>query len=153
MSRIAATYSGSRTVAFREVFDLPAKVLDVRKLPVNRRKAYVSDLIDGLEMVQHRLADGRRRHLGCAKRQKIGLDPLQEHVDLPLADGTLGESHTQLLPELGGVEFLAAAVFLDDGQGSQLDSLIGREPAATHDAFPPAANRFATLDLAAIGHA
>src|SRR4051812_39541296 len=114
------------------------EVADVLKLPVDRGKTDVGDLIELFQVLHRQFAEDRPRDfLAKVAGVNVGFDFADDRFDLLVADWAFVASLFEATAELGRVERLAGLVLLDDLERALLDLLDGRNAALAVAADPP----------------
>jgi hypothetical protein len=107
---------------------------------VDRGKADVSDFVQAFKFAHDQFADLARVYFAFAAGTQLFFDAMNGGVHCFCRDRALAQSELQAGAQLGGVEFGAAAIFLDDDRHGQFDAFIGRKTLFALGATPAAAN-------------
>lgn len=145
--------AGLRTNGCRdrsEAFELPAEIIKVRKLAVDRRKPDVCDVVQLLEFTEDRFADHAGWYFRAARFEQSCFNALNEGIYLPFTDGAFGERHPEFLAKLVGVELFAAVVLLHDHQADWRQSFVRGEAAIADGAVAPTTNGIAATQFPAV---
>src|SRR6478672_6116248 len=126
-----------------------SEVAGIAEILVDAGEANVGDMVERLEPGHHGFPDARRRDL-VALGFQLPLHPAHQPVDLGRVDVALARRMADRAFELGPFERLALAVFLDDREVAQLDTLKGGEPRAACLALAPPPDRSAVFARPAV---
>lgn len=129
--------------------DSGKELVNVRKIAVDARKAYVRNLIYLMQPLHHELSELLRRNLIAVDG---GNDIVKQVADLVIGHRAVAAGYADALLKLAAVERLAAAVALDDAHLVAVNLLVRREAASAGCAFATAAYRRAIADAARIQH-
>src|SRR5947207_4355446 len=134
-----------RTARAEYLLDLPLDLLQVHELPVHRRKADVSNLVQVAQPVHHHLTDLLARDLDASRAPELRLDVVDDRPQPLGRDVALLSRLLQAVEQLLGVEVLAAPILLGDEERHRLDALIGGESLPALQTLTPAPDRLADL--------
>ncbi len=114
--------------------------MDVLKLPIDAGKANEGHLIDAAQVFHYQFANLAAFDLGLRVAFQFVLDLSDDPLELGIADRPLPAGQLQAALDLGGIEGLPCAVFLDNFDGRALDPLVGSVAEAAVRALTAAAD-------------
>src|ERR1700682_3884260 len=135
-----------------QILQFAHELLHILEVHIHRSKSHVRDLIQLLQPVHDNFADFRGGQLAFGGLLHHTLDFIHDCFQLGSGHWPFFARFQKSLQNLLPLEALAAPVLLDDHVGNFVDTLVGRESAATFQALAPAANGVADAALPRINH-
>src|SRR5829696_5360032 len=137
-----------------ETHELGAELVHVRVLPVHGGEPQVSHHVHPPEPQKHHVPETPRGDLVPPPLAQLGLDLIDDEIDLLVCDLLLGTGLRHPRPQLLPVEWLLPAVAFDHHQPQRLAPLIGRKPFPTRarETLSPPANSIFRLRKPRIYH-
>ncbi len=136
--------------AAEQLFELGFEFADVLEVAVDAGEADVGDGVDVLEALHDELADGAGGALALGRVDDEGFGLVDDVLHLGGGDVALLAGVQQAGEDLLAVEFLAAAVLLDDHVGDFVDALVGGEALVAALALAAAADGVGFLAFAGV---
>ena len=136
---------------FQQIELLDEFFLDL-KIPVDRSKPEIGDLIQFLERHHHRFTDLGRFDLFDAAITQVIFYFGGDLFDGGHGDRAFDAGHLEAADELLPVEFLAPVVGLDHPEGDLIELFAGGETALAFETLPPAADGAAAVARARVDH-
>ena len=129
----------------QKALQLGHEIIHILEFPINRRKAYIGDVIQVVQLGHGFLTDNRGGQFLFADFTQVSFQVVNKFFDNIHADVTFLTGLFYPATHLFPVKDLATPVLFNDHDGNLFNVLVGCKPTAAINAFPAPSNRTGIL--------